>query len=273
MKIKWLNFILLLTNRIHYKKQNIITQSGIKIIADIFVLVFLEILLAIVSLPLYLGIKTNNVTAYLEEKGGCAKISFDYSARKILTLTGVGLVLLIWSIKLILIVLIPNIYGPLQLYTISDLNPMDIANERLSFAGVPIEAAKAVDTIPTPELKNIKRTNGGDYIFYGEGEPSLNIVLSLTGEETVIYSEQIKEDGQWQIRHLQELFKLSPGNYSVMVFNYDKDLNVRGNIATESFFRVETSWANKLVGNIDVLTNWIIAIFIIIGVILTFLIV
>jgi len=273
MKIQWLNSILLLTNRIHGKKQNVIRQSGIKIISDVFALIFLEIALAIISLPLYLGIKTTNVTAYLEKEGGYSKIAFDYSARKILTLTGVSLVLFIWSIKLVLIILIPSIYGPLQLYSISDLKPVDVMSESIPFVGVPIESAIAVKTIPMSKLENIKKVSGGDYIFYGKGEPSLDLVLLLSGKETVIYSEQIGEDGSWQIKHLQERFKLSPGNYSVMTFNYDRNLNVRGDISSEKFFRVEISWLDKLVSNVDILTNWFIAFFIIIGVVLIFLII
>jgi len=54
MKTKWLNFVLLLTNRIYARKQNILTLTGIQTVGGILVLILLEIILAIVSLPIYL---------------------------------------------------------------------------------------------------------------------------------------------------------------------------------------------------------------------------
>ena len=122
MRRRWLNFILTLTNRIYSKKKVIIGEEGIKVLSSIVVLFFLEIFLGIVSLPLYLGIKPANVTAFFEEKGGYEKIAYDYSLRRILTLTSAGIIFLIWIVKLSIIVITSGVYGPLQLYTVSDLN-------------------------------------------------------------------------------------------------------------------------------------------------------
>ena len=119
MKTKWLNFVLLLTNRIYARKQNILTLTGIQTVGGILVLILLEIILAIVSLPIYLTTKSDGVVAYFEEKGGYEKVAFDYNLRRILTMTGVGVILLIWLIKLLLIISVSSIFGPLKLYQVS----------------------------------------------------------------------------------------------------------------------------------------------------------
>ncbi len=70
MKTKWLDLILSLTNRVYSKKQEIIRRVGIGTIGSVLSLAGMEILLAAVSLPLYVGLRPVSVTAYLEEKGG-----------------------------------------------------------------------------------------------------------------------------------------------------------------------------------------------------------
>ena len=91
MKNQWLNLVLHLTNRIYNKKQLVIGQAGLVVIYNILLLIILEIVLGIISLPLYLSLQTKGVIAFLSEKGTYAKVSFDYNLRRILTLTGVGI--------------------------------------------------------------------------------------------------------------------------------------------------------------------------------------
>jgi hypothetical protein len=92
IQAKWLRLILRLTNKIYLKKQAILQQASIKVLVNIIVLIFLEILLGFLSLPLYFGMKSADTQEYFEEKGGYGKINFDYNLRRPLTLTGVGVV-------------------------------------------------------------------------------------------------------------------------------------------------------------------------------------
>ena len=71
MKNKWLNLVLLLTNKIYTKKQLIIGQAGLGAVYNIFVLILLEIFLGIISLPLYLGLKSAAVVAFLKKRALC----------------------------------------------------------------------------------------------------------------------------------------------------------------------------------------------------------
>jgi len=271
MKTKWLNLVLILTNRIYSKKQSLVGEPGIKVIIKVFGLIFWEIVLALVSFPLYLSLKSSNVVAFLEEKGGYKKISFDYNLRRILTLTGASIILLIWVLKLILILAVPNVFGPLKLYNIANLQSADITIADLINTETAIQTAKIVSSIPTPELKKAERLTGGDYNFSGVGVPNSEIILLLSDIHTVVYSEKIDSSGNWKIQHLHTKFNLREGVHSVLLFNFNRENGTRSNFAPEQYFRVTSTWLDKLTNNVDSLANWSVVLIIAIGIFLTLL--
>lgn len=271
MKNKWLNLVLLLTNRIYKRKQLITSGSGLVAIYNIILLVFSEIFLSFVSLPLYLGMKAEGVTAYLSEQGTYKKVSFDYNLRRVLTLTGAGIIAAIWAVKLILIVALPATYGPMKLYSVSNFSPADIMAKDLIANEIGVQTARTVNNIIRPELTEVKKLSGGNYDFIGKGQPNSMVVLLLSDRQTAVYSANVDKDGNWLINHLQNTFRLSEGNHSVIVFSYDQKLGVRSEAAPEQFFKVTTTWWDSLVKNVDILANWSVVIILLLGVFLTFL--
>ncbi|MDO8659433.1 MAG: hypothetical protein Q7K54_02415 [Candidatus Parcubacteria bacterium] len=103
-----------MSNKIYTKKTKVIGQEGLGVIVNIVSLFVYELLLSVVSLPLYLGLKTAKVTAFFKEKGAYEKIDYDYNLRRVLTLTGVSIVLVIWLAKLSLIIFVPQVYGVIR---------------------------------------------------------------------------------------------------------------------------------------------------------------
>lgn len=271
IKNNWLNLVLLLTNRIYKRKQSIIGQAGSGVIYSIAVLIILEIFLGLISLPLYLGLKPATVTTYLSDQGTYAKVAFDYNLRRVLTLTGVGIFALIWALKLILIIALPAVYGPMPLYSVSNFSQADILAKDLMASEINIQTARVIDTLPKPELTAVNKLGGGNYDFIGQGQPGSLVVLLLSDRQTAVYSADIDSSGHWRISQLQTGFRLNEGNHSVIVFSYDKKLGVRSQAAPEQFFKVTTTWWDSLVKNVDVLTNWSIVIILLLGVFLTFL--
>jgi len=271
MKERWLNLVLLLTNRIYQRKQSVIGQAGLSVFYNIFLLISLEIILGIVSLPLYLGLKSAGVTAFLSEKGAYTKVSFDYNLRRVLTLTGVGIFALIWAVKLVLIIALPSVYGPMQLYSVSNFSRADILAKDLIANEIGIQTARVIDTLPRPELIKVDKLKGGNYNFIGKGQPGSTVVLLLSDRQTAVYSAEVDRGGDWQISHAQAGFRLSEGNHSVIIFSYDKKRGVRSEAAPEQFFKVTTTWWDALVKNIDALANWSVVIILLLGIFLTFL--
>jgi hypothetical protein len=271
MRGKWLNFILLLTNRIYERKQSIIGRVGLGVLIDILILIFLEILLAVVSLPLYFGVKTSGVLAFFEEKGGYDKISSDYKLRRVLTLTGVSIVFVIWLIKFLLILLTPSVYGPLNLYSLSELEPLDISRRELIIQDTGIQTSKVVNTIEVPTVDIVDRKNANNYVLSGTGKVGETVVLFLVEDRTLMYSSVVDKDGRWSVEHSQKDIKLQDGIHSVFVFHYDKENQVRSISSNEQYFRVKEGFIDNLSRNVDKTANWSVAIFIAIGVFLTFL--
>ena len=260
-----------MTNRVYSRKQLILGQIGLVAVVNIIVLIASEIVLGFISLPLYLTLKPEKVVAYFSEKGSYAKINFDYNLRRILTVTGVGVVALIWTLKLLLILLFPVVYGPLQLYSVSNLEPVDILSKNLITTETGIQTARVVGTMPKPELSEVRKVSGGDYNFLGKGQPNSQVVLLLSDVSTAIYTADVDQNGDWQINHQQKNFKLSQGNHSVIIFGYDPKLGVRSETSPEQFFKSTSSWYDYLVKNVDSLANWSVVIIILFGIFLIFL--
>lgn len=271
MKSQWLNLVLLFTNRIYNRKQSIIAQTGLKAAGNILVLIWLEIILAIVSFPLYVGVKPQKVTAFFAERGAYSKINFDYSLRRIVTITGLSVVFAIWAVKLILILSVPKVYGPLHLFNVSPLQPVDILTAGTANTDAAIQSAKVVNSLPPPQLTQVKKAKNKDFTFFGTGLPGETVVLILSNGQSAIYYGTVSAKGNWQISHSQNAFKLSPGNHSVMQFSYYSKTGARSNFSDLKFFKVQTTFLDKLVNNVDVLANWTVVLIIVLGIFLTFL--
>lgn len=273
MKKRWLYLVLLFTNRIYVKKQSIIGQSSLSVFYNIFLLILLEIILGIISLPLYIGMKSNDVTAFLSEQGTFTKVSFDYNLRRILTLTGVGIFALIWAVKLALIVALPSVYGPLPLYSISNFSQVDVLSKDLVASEIGVQTARIINTVARPELVTVNKLKDGNYDFIGKGQPGLTVVLLLSDQQTAVYSADVDSSGNWMVKHSQTAFRLSEGNHAVTIFSYDKKLGVRSEASPQQFFKVTTTWWDLLLKNVDILANWSVIFILLFGVFLTFLII
>ncbi|MFA6228505.1 MAG: hypothetical protein WC668_04990 [Patescibacteria group bacterium] len=271
MKNKWLNLVLLLTNRIYNRKQLIVGQTGLEAVYNIFLLFFWEIFLAVTSLPLYLTLKSRDVTAYFADQGSYAQVNFDYNLRRILTVTGVGVIALVWLAKLLIIVLTPTVFGPLQLYSVGDLQPADITQQELVAADTGIQTARVVNTMARPELRQVKKIRGGNYVFSGVGQPLATVVLLLSDQQTAVYTADADSAGNWRIEQLQSNFRLSEGNHSVLVFSYNQQQGTRSETAPTQYFKVTSTWFDLIAKNIDSLANWSVIIIILLGIFLTIL--
>lgn len=273
MKIAWLNFVLLLTNQIYLRKQALIKKEGFTAVVAVFILIILEIALSIISLPLYANLRSEKITAFFKEKGEYEKITFDYQLRRSITLTGVGVILSIWVVKLLLIILVPITVGPVQLYSISDVELPDMLtiDQQLIASEVSLQNAQIVPSLIAPQVQEIKKSRGQDYIFYGIGEPNTSIILLLSDLQTAVYIDQVDEEGNWQVEHDDSSFKLSEGNHSVLTFTFDEQTNTRSDFSGEQYFKVQSTLLDSVTKNVDTLANWSVMIIIFVGAFLTFL--
>lgn len=271
MRHQWLNILLDLSNTIYRRKQDILVRHGFRAVADVFMLILVELALALVSLPLYLGLKPSTTAAYLRSRGVYGDITGDYKLRKIITLTGVGVVLLIWIIKLCVIIFVPRVYGPLPLYNVSGSTPVGTESAVSVIPDRSIQQAKVDLGMPLPVITHIAQTNGRDFRFSGTAQPSSTIVLLLADQQVVSYYGEANEKGEWQIDHLQEKFNLSDGNHAVSVLSYNPKTLLRSHFSDQQFFKVTSTWIDILIRNIDTIANWGIILILAFGILLTIL--
>ncbi|PCH92233.1 hypothetical protein COB80_00350 [Candidatus Kaiserbacteria bacterium] len=99
MRLQWTNTILQITAKISKRKRGLIRQTGALILSDVIVILVLEIYLALISLPMYL---------IMQSKEG-ALGSVEYRIRRIITLSVLVALLILWAIKLLLIVIVPSV--------------------------------------------------------------------------------------------------------------------------------------------------------------------
>lgn len=271
MRAKWLKFVLRLTNQIYKRKQALLNVEGFGVVTSVLSLFVYELFLALVSFPLYLGIKPEKVTAFFKEKGTYEKVSYDYSLRRILTLTSASVIFLVWLIKLIIILFTPNVVGPLQLYTISNLEVSDILESNLIITETQIQTAKVLDVMKKPKLVSIDKIRKGGYVFSGTGQPQAEIVLFLSDTQTAIYTDTIDDLGNWRIEYAKTDFKLNEGNHAVSAFCYDKKTGSRSQLSDQQYFKVKTTLLEKVFNNFDIFLNITLIVIIALGIFLIIL--
>lgn len=271
MQAGWLNLVLQLTNRIYIRKQDLFKASGLSAVGIVFALIGLEIYLAFVSLPLYLSLRPQKVAAWFSDKKTYDKIVFDFNLRRVLTLTSLGIIALLWAIKLTFIIAVPKVYGPLQLYGVTNFQPLDINNAAQVAAQAQIQTAPTVKSLVKPELKSVTKISSGNYVFAGLGKPGTTVTLLISDQQVAVNYGDVGQDGKWQIEHDQKLFKLSDGNHAILMYSYDNNLKVRSEMTDSVYFKVSSSWVDVLVRDVDVLANWSVVLIIILGIVLTIL--
>lgn len=271
MNLKWLNLVLSITNRIYEKKQQVLKGADFKVVGTVLKLVFLELWLAIVSLPLYFGTKTSGIVAFFKEKGSYDKVAADYKVRRVLTVSSVGVILIIWMIKFLFIVSTPAIYGPMQLYSVSELAPLTVDNYQLMMQDTGMQTAKVSGDLLAPKITNVERSSGDRYVISGEGKPGETVALFMVDQRTLLYSDIVKPDGSWMLEHMQKDFRLKDGIHPIFACHYNKTLGVRSVFSPENYFRIKTSFLERMSNNVDSIANWSVGILIALGVFLTFL--
>ncbi|MCA9374992.1 hypothetical protein KC622_01530, partial [Candidatus Dojkabacteria bacterium] len=108
---KWIQYIVKATSAIYQKKQELLTTHGGKSIYLLVQIVFLEIYLAFLSVPVYLFIESNRLS---DDYGVTSDGVHTYRVRRTLTLTGMSLTLLLIAINVIFSTVVPLIFLPAE---------------------------------------------------------------------------------------------------------------------------------------------------------------
>ena len=267
MKGSWLQLILYISHSIFLKKAAILKTAGVKVVRPIIQLVLLEIALAVVSVPIYLRVRSHVVHSYFSKVGAQESDFHDYTLRRVLTLSGLGLVALLWLIKLIFVIIAPTVFNAGEPFTVSNIRMEHVApaiKENVSFA---LESAKRDESLTVPLVQSVRTTGRGRYLFSGVGTPGLTVVAYISGTESIVYSSVIKSDGTWSIEHDGGGFLLKKGTYSIVVSAYDESTSEKSYASVPYYFKVTPSWLDLFLSSVDTYANWVAACVVVVGIV------
>jgi len=258
MRKQWTNFILHASALIHKKKSDLLVSHGIRTVYQLIVIVFLELWLAVISLPLYINI-ANEIDGH------------GYRIRRVITLSTLLLILFIWLIKISFIVVMPLYFDARQFFISSAVAP----REEKSFILPEIYAAETDNGLSVPTVDDIFINAEKQLVITGKGAAGRQTVVNVnniqSGENvsswTKIYVSDIGQNGVWTIATNRDDFYLKPGEYSVQVMAYDFETNRKSQIKAAGFFELKKNLAERIAGKVDVYLNYLVMTILVIGII------
>lgn len=167
--------------------------------------------------------------------------------------------------------LTPQVYGPLHLYSVSESGPVVLNEQVLPTKDTDMQTARVDYSLTLPVIEKAEKVSGNIYRFSGTGKAGDSVVLFLTGDQNVMYTDRVGTDGKWVVEHAQNDLRLSNGIHSVFAFHYEQDRKARSKTTAENYFRISSSFWEQLTSSLDNLANWSVASIIIIGILLTLL--
>ncbi|MDD2758620.1 MAG: hypothetical protein PHD72_04650, partial [Patescibacteria group bacterium] len=136
-------------------------------------------------------------------------------------------------------------------------------------AEVSAQTAKISGAIKSPVISSVVKNNAGNYVISGTADALATVVVSLSDNQTLVYTGQADKNGQWQVEQDQKAFRLTEGNHSLLAFTFDQKTGTRSVTAPEQFFKVQYTQLDRLIKNVDLLANWSVVIIILLGMFLT----
>ncbi|MEA3420327.1 MAG: hypothetical protein U9Q97_01465 [Acidobacteriota bacterium] len=212
-------------------------------------------MLAIISLPLYLISK--------EVASGDQRA---YKIRRIVSLSSLAVILIIWTFKLIFVVGLPMFSETEQAFFISEGQKIERTEQQDSLHN--IFKLEKDNVLTPPEITNIQTIANGDLLVKGTSETISNIVLiisrsDLGNEMEILYSGEANNTGEWKIEIKDNKWKKNPGLYSAQVMTYDEKAG-SSNFSPAVVFEIEQNLQDRAISKIDIFLNYLIIGFLII---------
>ena len=259
MHQQYTTLILHLSSYVERKKQSLLTRHSWKSFFDVVSLVFAELLLAIVSLPLHLSTKEET------RRTGSAK---KYSVRRVLTRGIVGIVIVLWALKI----------GLIFFRERTDRHIVNVQKtERGQKFSMPrIVAAMTDPNLQAPKITGISGSEQLGLVVHGTATAKSAIALYTTrtaGDDASVkmYLAKTEYDGTFLVHEDKERFRLRSGEYAMQAFAYDdaRDVKSAGSnivtaVAVPSRFESVTAY-------LDTAVNIIVSILLVVGIFTTLL--
>ncbi len=256
----WTNFILHASSFIAERKNRLQTAHALAAILLVIELMLAEVWLAIISLPLYLV--TKNVAGKTTGTG-------QYKARRVITLSVLSSILVIWIIKLLIILLFLFVLDPREAFQVQETNTQ-IDQALTVTTSIPKAAVDA--KLSVPHITTATGTQGSVTIT-GTAKPNQTVVAILQeahGADSEnppgLYSGKADNAGQFTIAEDKGVFYVPVGDYIVSVVTYDEARGTKSQTSNGLKFTVAEHPARHILHFLDQILNLLVFGFIIVGI-------
>jgi len=229
IRVAWTNSILHTTARIFQKKQELKTVHGVRALFIVLALMAAELYLAVISLPLYFVATKTTINNEAVKQ---------YQVRRVMTLSVLSIILIIWLIKLTIILFLVFSYNPGEEFQVKEsANQVNISPTITTS----IPKALVDNKLPIPKILAVNGIRGGVEV-QGVARANEEVVALFTKEPAAVetmagkpvsqsppllYAGKADAKGYFTIVEDNNVFYLPSADYAVSVIAYDPLVNVK----------------------------------------------
>lgn len=258
MRKLWVSLILALTAFLYKRKKTLLVSHSFISIFHLLIIISTELLLAIVSLPLYLTSK--------EKVSGNHK---TYQLRRLISLSALLVILFIWLFKLVFIVGLPYFFNVKQTFYITEKKVTEQRDDLGQL--LKIFNLKENVSLQTPQIQKLALDNYGALRVNGTAEPSSFVVLFISTPDSpeglsVVFLTESNENGDWLIQANNLRWEPVPGSYEIRALVY-RENEAASNFSSANLIEIKPKIQDLIITKIDFYLNYLVILFLALGII------
>jgi len=258
MRKLWISLILVTTAVLYKRKKLILISHSVRSISNLLIIILLELFLALISIPIYLVSK--------EAISGDQR---SYKIRRIISLSSLVIILIVWVFKLIFIIGIPIYYDTKQIYFVSD-KQINAKYQQSDFPLLDFYGLVKNETMNQPYIKKVFFASDNKLYASGISAPNVNVVLYIYRPDGVngygvLYLGKSNGSGDWLLNFENNKWKKVYGLYSAQLVAYD-DKSGSGRFSSAISFEIKKNWLEKFIPKIDMFLNYFILTVLVTGI-------
>jgi len=259
MRTSWTNLILHTTALIYRRKESLLVSHAFKAVLDVLFIVVLELFLAFISFPLYLVSKESDL-------GG----KKQYKVRRVISLSLLTTILVVWVLKLIFVVAVPFYFDTRQAFFVSETGGQAAAISS-DYLLPNIYSVRVDESVLPPTISDALKIQNGRLFLGGKGDPGTSVIMTIrkeaTGEQGGVdfYITSVDEAGSWSMGTDKDSARLAPGKYWLQVMSYHPQSNTISALSPIQSFVIGQDW--RWVGDrVDIYLNYTVVTFLILSI-------
>ena len=260
---RWTTLVLHTTSYVYNQKQKLLTAHAGKAFFIVIGIICAEVFLGLISLPLYLIVKPAGVG---DGQGS------EYRVRRVITLSVLTAIFLVWILKLIFILVLSLYFDTRAMYSVKETS---VKNDLSSGMTTDIALAPVNRALSVPKIISVEQNTGSAVTAEGTSDRGAIVGIYFTRTDDVpgtdgslhIYANTADTKGHWTHTEDENVFTLPPGRYVAAAVQYDQEKNQKSALSAGVDFSVHESLLQQFFRRLDTILNIVVLLFICVGVV------